>query len=233
MAAGAVSGTLAACSTTQDKAARLRVNAARIRASQKETKVTVTASTLTVSRLALVKSGRRTAFVVSVGNPSSSPVSDLPISVGYQSGQRAPVYLNAGASGTYFQAHLPVVPGHGAITWVFTTRRRVPSRARPFAKLGARSAIPVALPSSLPTISAKLLAVKDGAAALAVKNLSGLPQYQLQVYGVAHDGTRYVAAGSHTVKDLESHASQTLKLRLVGNAPPGRLSVVAIPTIFH
>src|SRR5262245_48282147 len=121
VAAGAVSGALAACSTTQDKAARLRVNAARIRASQRETKVQIAASTITVGRLALVKSGRRTAFVVAVTNPGSSPVSDLPISVGYQSGQRAPVYLNAGASGTYFQAHLPVVPAHGSITWVYTT----------------------------------------------------------------------------------------------------------------
>jgi hypothetical protein len=224
----------------------LQLNSARIRASERPTRVTVPGRAVRVTRVALVAGRGQTAFVVQVHNPSRGAVSDLPISVGVRVGARAPIYVNSQPQlvYSYFDAHLPVVPARGTITWVYTTGRPLPADARPFAVVGDRPFPPATTDGRLPVIRASARpgtlatpvtrrASAGSRLAIALHNLSGVPQYQLQVYAFAQTGRRYVAAGSFTVPLLGSRATSTLQLGLLGNLDHARLQIEALPTIFQ
>jgi hypothetical protein len=64
-------------------------------------------------------------------------------------------------------------------------------------------------------------------------NPSSAPQYQLQVYAYARQGSRYVAAGNLTVADLGAGSRQRVKVPLVGVVSSANLHVEAIPTILQ
>jgi hypothetical protein len=230
----AAAGGLTGCVSTQQKAARLRVNSERILASQNTTRVTAAGGAVNVERIALVRSGRRTAFAVTVENPGPDPVSDLPISVGYHLGRGRPIYLNTGSDGGYFDAHLPAVAARGSLIWVYTAGRELPPRARPFAVVGARPSVRGTAVTSAPAIRA---AARDGdgrnPVQVAVRNLSGVPQFQLPVYVIAQRDGRTVAAGNASVPELAGGASQTLRLQLVGRTARSQVAVEAPPTIFR
>jgi hypothetical protein len=246
LAALAATGSLAGCSTTQQEAARLQLNSARIRASEVPTRVTVAGDAVRVAKVALVTDGGRTAFIVRVHNPTRRPVSDLPISVGVRVGAKPPVYLNSLSTQefSYFDAHLPVVAAGITLTWVYTTDRHLPAHARPFALVGAQPNPAVPRVDQLPVIRASALTAasastgseaSSGASklAIALHNLSGVPQYQLQVYAFAQTAGRYVAAGGITVAHLGSQGSKTLSLGLLGSLDHARLQIEALPTIFQ
>lgn len=246
LAALAVAGLATGCATTQQEAARLQLNSARIRAAEQTTRVTAPGRAVLVTRVALVAGGGRTAFVVDVRNRSARRLSDLPISVGVEIGDRRRIYLNARSTleYSYFDAHLPVVAPGGTLTWVYTTDRRLPAQASPFAVVGVVPSPPVPGSGDLPVVRARALAGAgrprgdrrgSGAPQLAIslRNLSGVPQYQMQVYAFAQRGSRYVAAGSRTILYLGSQAGTTLRLGLLGSLDHARLHIEALPTIFQ
>ncbi|HEY5189268.1 MAG TPA: hypothetical protein VII87_09560 [Solirubrobacteraceae bacterium] len=235
--AGAI---VAGCSTTQEEAARLQLNSARIRASQAPTRVTVAGNTVQVARLALVPGRSGTAFVVQVHNPGTRAVSDLPISVGVREGHKRR-FLNVQSQSefSYYEAHLPVIAAGATLTWVYASGRRLSRHARPFVAIGAAPSVPSPRTARLPVIRASVSRpTAAGAAArsplaIVLHNESAIPQYQLQIYAYAEQGHRYVAAGNVTVAHLGSLARQTATLPLLGDPINARLEVEALPTIVH
>lgn len=233
---------LAGCATTQQEAARLQLNAARIRASERPTQVAVPGQAVDVTRVARVLAGGATAFVVQVRNSGPQPVSDLPISVGVRVGGGRPIYVNRQSSAelSYFAAHLPLVAAGATLTWVYTTDRRLPAHARPFALVGGTPSNTAPRTKPLPVIRASAVAPAPGGSAagasplaVSLRNLSSVPQYQLQIYAVAERAGRYVAAASFTVPHLGSNATSTLKLPILGHTDHARLQIEAAPTIFQ
>jgi len=215
-------GVLSGCVSTQTKAARIRVNADRIRASQSDTRVTVANPEVTVTAVAVVSAGGRAAFVVTVRNNSDRPRSDLPISVGYRRHAGRAVYLNGAAGRDYFSAHLPAVAARRSLTWVFAPTRHLPRHARPFAIVGRTPSVTGAAGGRPPAIRVGAGAVSRGRVTVNVRNLSDIPQYQLPVYAIAERDGQMTAAGVATVQELDAGASQTLRLPLlgrIGNAP--------------
>lgn len=240
--AAVVAVALAGCATTQQEAARLQLNAARIRASEQPTQVTAPGQAVDVTRVARVVTSSGSAFVVQLRNVGRKPVSDLPISVGVRVGRGRPIYLNrqSPTEFSYFDAHLPLISAGGSLTWVYTTGRHLPRHARPFAVVGATPSTTAPQANPLPVIRAAATdltasATSTGGVALAVsvRNLSSVPQYQLQVYAFAQRAGRYVAAGNLTVAHLGSGATSRLKLRILGHFDHARLQVEAPPTIFQ
>ena len=68
---------------------------------------------------------------------------------------------------------------------------------------------------------------------MALRNLSDVPQYQLQLYAVARSGGRYLAAGNVKVPHLGSQSARTVRLRVVGNLGRAAVAVEALPTILN
>ena len=242
--AGVALAGLAGCSTTQQEAARLQVNSARLRAAQLSVRVARGNSQLAVEQIALVGSGHGSAIVVELRNRSTHAVSDLPISVGVLGGRRR-MYLNSDPGIDYFQTHVPVIAAHGSLTWVFTTGRSL-AVARPFALVGAPSSVATGAPTSLPTVAIAAAGATGAAGAadrrapraprrleLTIGNRSAVPQYQLPVYAVARRAGRYVAAGQGTIAHLGTGTSTELQMTLVGNPAHATLSLEAPPTIFR
>jgi hypothetical protein len=67
---------------------------------------------------------------------------------------------------------------------------------------------------------------------LTVRNLSGVPQYQLPVYAIARRAARLVAAGQATIGYLGTRSTVRLRVPLVGDPSKAALSLEAPPTIF-
>lgn len=225
---------VAGCATTQQEAVRLRLNSARIRVSEKPTKVRVAGRALRVKQVALVRARNGSAVVVRLHNPSRRTVSDLPISVGIRKGaaRQRPLNVRSTAELSYFDAHVPVISPGATVTWVYTTTRRLPAGSRPYAIVGARPSVRAPRVDAAPVISA-VAAGKATTARVAVTldNRSSTPQYQLQVYAVARHGRRYVAVGALTVAHLGGGGQHTVQLPLLGHPAQGRLRLHALPAM--
>lgn len=233
-AALATGGLLSGCATTQQQAARLRLNADRIRAGQTSTRVTVAGRTVAVTGVATVAAGARTAFVVTVRNRRATAVSDLPISVGYRRGRRR-VYANASADGGYFSAHLPAIGPGRAFTWVYVAARRLPPGARAFAIVGAAPSVPAQTVARPPVIDAADGAIRRSVLRVALRNRSSVAQLQLPVYAFAISGhrDRVVAAGTATINQLPGGSRATLRLHLLGRVDHAVVRLEAPPTILR
>jgi hypothetical protein len=226
----AAAGPLAGCSTTMQQAGRLRLDSARIRASERVTRITPSPDpVVTVTGVGAVSAAGRTAVLVSARNLTRRTVDDLPISVGFKRGRRL-VYLNAAAGIAYFQTHLPAIAAGRTLTWVYLSRHRLPRGARLFAYVGRVAAPPAPAAGGLPMIR---IVRNHGRATLTVRNESGIPQYQLPVYAYARRGGRYVAAAASSIAELGGQASRRLNLSLIGSAGQSGLEFEALPTILR
>jgi hypothetical protein len=233
IALGLVLVGLAGCATTQQEAARLRIRSARLRASQVPVRVTAADLQVRVASVAIVRGAGEAAVVVRVRNLVGHPLTDLPISVGLTGAAGERVYLNGAAGLGYFRTHLPGVAARGSLRWVFTTSRRLPARARPFAEVGRREQGVGPIPPALPAIAVELAPRSlAGGLAVIVRNRSSVLQDELQVYAIARRQGRYVAAGQASVATLGPGASAALRLRLAGDPVGSSVALEAAPTSF-
>lgn len=225
---------LTGCTTTQQKAARLRLNSARIRAAQLPTRVTGNDGQIRVGGVTLVRQARSLALVVTIENEGRNAVSDLPVIAGYRMGHGRPVYLNTAAGQDYFQNHLPAIAPHASLRWVLTSSRHLPRAARPFVRVGSSAAVSATLPADLPRIRVQQVSRSpSGRVRLHVVNTSGVPQLQLPVYAVAQRGDRLVAAGETTIAELGAGATAPITVTLIGGGGSRQLAAAAAPTIFR
>ena len=227
-------GPLAGCTSTQQKAARLQLNDARLRAAQLSTQVAVASRTVAVTTLSVIREPGRTAFVATVANRGARAVSDLPISIAYRREPGRVVYLNGAAGAGYFDAHLPLIGPHQRLAWVYSTTRRLPTGARPFAIVGSSPTVRVTGLAAPPTIVARVTSASatDGLA-VKVRNRSAITQYELPVYAVAKRGSKVLAAAGTTIAQLDGDASEALRLRLPVSDADDRVELEALPTIFR
>ena len=229
----AAAGLLAGCTSTQHAAKRMQLDSARERAAQLSTRVTSANPLITATRVATVSGGGATAFVVTVHNGSRRAATDLPISVGYSLPGGRRVYLNAGTTLNYFEAHLPAIFSGRSSVWVYTANAELPRGARPFAFVGSKPAAPALLTETNVRIRLTWTEVRAGTVRIKLVNPTSVPQYQLQVYAYAERSGHYTAAANATVVDLGAGSKQSLTLHLVGEPDGARLQIEAIPTILQ
>jgi hypothetical protein len=230
--AGLALTALAACSTTQQQAARLQLNSARLRAAELGVRVTRGDPRVRLLHVAVVRGRAGAAVIVTLHNSADSATSDLPISVGVRDVHRRRRYLNAAPGIDYFQTHVPAIPAGATLSWVFTTRRRLPPAAHPFAEVGLPALAAVPARAALPRVTVAAIAQTGRELQLTIDNESAVPQYQLQVYAVALRAGRYVAAGTASIPHLGAGSRLALRIALLGGGGAARIAVQAPPTIF-
>ncbi len=225
------------CTSTQTTAARLQLNDSRLRASAESVRVTAGHTSTAVSVVSKTFLSQRGAFEVAVTleNHSDQAVSDLPISVGYETGAKT-VYLNGAAGLAYFKNHIPSITAHGTLTWVYTAAKQLPRHARTFARVGAKSSTPLGrfTPPVISVAAEASAAANPSSVMLRLRNRSSIPQYQLPVYAVVSKGTRIVAASDGSIADLAGGAKAVIRIVF---APPetadsAHIRVEAPATIF-
>jgi hypothetical protein len=233
MAAIAVTA-LAACATTQQEAARLRLNSARLRASALPVRVVGENPDVKIEDVANVEGKGESAIVVTMRNLSGRPVSDLPISVGLIAPRGRRVYLNGSAGLSYFDTHVPAIASRSALTWVFAPVRRLRPVARLFANVGHFASVTLPRPLALPRIVIVSVPGSRGPdVGASVRNRSSIPQFQLEVYAIARRRGRYAAAGTATIGQLSPGSSAELRLHLLGTPAGTSVLLEAPPTIFR
>jgi hypothetical protein len=224
---------LSGCVTTQQRNERAKLSATRLLASRQPLLVTRRSPDVRVGDITLLRGSSGTAVVVELSNSAAATLTDLPISVGVVSGHRR-TYLNRRAGLEYFKTHVAAIGARARVNWVFTTSRRLPRGARPFARVGNPATPAISEATGLPAVVASPLpsSVTGGPVRVRVRNPSQIPQYGLPVYALAREGARYVAAGRVTVAHLGSKAAATVELKLIGSARGASLQSEALPTIF-
>jgi hypothetical protein len=229
-------GGLAGCVSTQEKNARAKLGATRLLASREPQRVMRRNPDVRVLHVALVRGRRASAIVVDLRNRAPRPLTDVPIAIGVRHRDGRRVLLNAARDLDWFQTHVPAIPAGGTATWVFAARRVKVPAGRPFATVGVAPAPAISRAASLPRIDAVPRA-GGGRRASTVRvlldNVSGVPQYRLQVYAFARAHGRYVAAGKAAIEHLGTGKRATARVALTGPAPGRAIRVVAIPTIFE
>jgi hypothetical protein len=222
---------LTGCDSTQQQAARARLKAARFIDSATLTVVRRRNPDVRVLAVKLVRGSEGSAVTVRLRNAAAHPWHDLPISVGILGGHRS--YLNAAPNTYYFKTHLASIAARGSVTWVFTTNRKLPARAKPFALIGARASVPATLAHRLPRIDVTMASSGTRRLLVKVTNASEVPQYQLQIYALGLDRGRYVAAGGATLAHLGTETSEIVAVPLVGAQRPTSVELEALPTTFQ
>jgi hypothetical protein len=222
--------TLAGCATTQQEAARLQLNSARIRSAEQKTVVRSAGSAVEVSDVSLLSSPGAHTFVVTLHNRRSTAVTDLPISVGVSSRGHHRVDLNAHSTEelSYYDSHLPRIAAGSSLTWVFTTSSKLPPRAHPFALVGAHPSPVASAGASAPTIAARVTGTQGahhGGAVLEVTLRNGST--------IAQRGGRVVAAGELIVPHLGSRKTLPVRVPVRGSLSDARIRVAALPAIVH
>jgi hypothetical protein len=235
LASAAVLGTsLSGCVSTQHKNARAKLVAERVLEGRKPLWLGGRSREVRVLHVARVRGRHGGALVVTLRNRGERSLTDVPIVVGVLAADGRRTELNDGHGLAWFQTHVPAIGAGETTTWVYTTRRPLPT-GRAWAVAGqARTAR--ALPRIATTVERVTVPARRGAKSAAVRvalvNGSDVPQFGLQVYAVVRAHGRVVAAGASTVRHLGSRASGSARVALFG--APGRHAarVHALPTIF-
>lgn len=256
LGAALLAATFAGCVSTQRRNERARLTATRVVEGRRAQQVARPGREVAVTGVQVVRGGGRTAVVVSLRNDATRPLTDVPVTVGVRTAGGRAVVLNGRRGLGWFEKHLPAIAAGGRATWVFATRRPVPA-GRPFARAGAPGGgdVVASAATALPRVTAAVVEAAAGRAAaggraargggragataravrvrVAVANDSDVPQAAVQVYALARDGGRWVAAGRATVRALEERGRATVAVPLAGATGRGELRVHAIPTIFE
>jgi hypothetical protein len=229
-------GALAACNTTQQTAARLKIRSKRLLADNRPVEVRTTAAGVEVLGTTLLHDPGRTAVAVALRNSGSEPVNDLPLSIGLREGGGKVVELNHNPS-TYFQAHAPALAPGERGTWVFTGKEKVPVGDTVIARVGIAPKPPVTTAADVPTLDVEHVATSPSRKGAKVKaeisNPTSLPQYNVAVYAWAKRGGRYVAAGQASVDEVNAGDTETVSVRLIGDPGKAKVHVFAPATIFE
>jgi len=232
-------GSLSGCVSTQDKNARAKLVADRTIEGRKPLWLGGRSRDVQVLHVDRVRGRHGGALVVTLRNRGASALTDVPIVVGVRGAGDRRQELNGGRGLAWFQTHLPAIGAGETTTWIYTTRRPLPS-GRPWA-LAGRASEAGALPRIAATVerapAARRAAARrrptPAAVRVALANDSDVPQYGLQVYAVVRAHGRVVAAGTATVRHLGSRGHASARVALFG--APGRHAarVHALPTIFE
>lgn len=226
-------GALAACNTTQQTAARLKVRSKRLLADRRPIEVTGEAHGVKVLRASLLRGAAGTAVAVDLRNSGPKPINDLPLEVGLERGGRF-VPLNHKPS-SYFQAHAPALAPGEVGTWVFTTTERVGQGAA-VARVGPASKPPTRA-AEVPKLEVERVSAspsrRGGSLTAVIHNPTGLPQYEVAVYAWARRGGRYVAAGRASLDEVNVGESARVRMKLIGDPGNSRVHVFAPATIFE
>jgi hypothetical protein len=231
---------LGGCVSSEQKAAWVHIESARIIVSQNATVVVHPDPQVRVTRVSVVTGSGRVAIVVGLRNLSPHPVNDLPISVGLREPADRSLYLNRRAGLSYFETHVAEIPGAGRITWLYSgPAPRRPSGAsladaHAFAVVGRPDRTPITVARRIPPVRAALVSANGQVLRVTVTNLSSIPQVPLPVYALALTGGRYSAVGTGTVAALSPGSSAPIRLDLVGHTTGHQpITLEALPTLFQ
>jgi hypothetical protein len=221
--------------TTQEASARLRVKALRTLASQETTHLGKPEPDVRVLSALRLNGTGNTAVAVVLRNEGSRPVNDLPLAVGVQASGGSTEYVNLSRGTPYFQSHIPAIAPGATTTWVFTSKKAVPS-GTVVAKVGT-AAEPPTVADRIPHLDITHTPVSKGkqpaTVSVHVTNNTGIPQYELAVFATARRGDQIVAAGRGAIAELDGGSTATVNVPLVGNPEGATIRATAPPTIFQ
>jgi hypothetical protein len=235
-------GGLTGCVSTQRKNARAELVADRTLAQRTPLRLHRRSRDVRVERVALVRAASGGAFVVTLRNSGAQPATDVPVAVGLRAVDGRRTQLNGGGELDWFRTHVPAIGAGATATWIFTAHRPL-AAGTPYAIAGATGRAVVSHASgALPAIAARVVpepvrgrrgAGTRGGVSVAIVNRSEIPQYDVQVYAVARDGARVLAAGAASIAHLGTHEATRVRVALVGAAGRHTVRVFALPTIFE
>jgi hypothetical protein len=216
------------CDSTQDKNKRAEVAAKRKLAAREPIKDATKNPVIKINEVQAVGKGKQALVVVSLTNTGSDALSDLPITIGVQRGGKTKL-LNKGPNIYYFANHVPAAAAGEATIWIGQFNRRIPK-----GKLSARVGQPVfpqTKGAQIPKFTQTLVARERDEITGAFENLSGLPQYVVELYAVSRHGGKWVAAGRSRLTRVTGNDKREFVIPMQGNAKKYTPTISSAPAI--
>jgi hypothetical protein len=228
----AAAGPLAGCATTYQTAARLQLNSRRVVLAASATRVGAPSRTVLARDVTVLRAKGRAAVVMTVVNEGHTAISDLPIAVGYRLRGNHVKYLNTAAGEPYFDSHLPPLRAGQQLVWVLSPARALPRGVHLRVVIGSRPATHSKVTLTRAPVRLKV-DNRGSSVSIAVTNLTGVEQQNLLLYAYVKEAGKYRQAGSATVAELDSGASESARLALIGRGSTSAVEVEAVPTILQ
>lgn len=229
-AAGLLATTLAACESTQDKAAALRQGGSEA-FKRDGLRVTEPNPDVKVLSTQVIPGADSAAVVVRMRNSSTRTLARLPVAIDVRDGDRKSVFRNDSPGLERSLVELALLRPGEELAWV---NDQVPAQVGPkaaSARIGAGRRAP-GRPPRLRVQGARLN--RDGDATTAtgfVRNDSAVEQRELVIYAVALRAGRVVAAGRAQIQRLRPRTRGAFTMFFAGDPRAARLEISAPPTV--
>jgi len=224
---------LAGCETTAEKSAKLEQAAKRHERGPTERTLSITRLSAKVRAGATVvlHTSEGAAVVVTLHNNSSSTMRDVPLEIAVKDAHGVSVYTNTAPGLGAALASAPLIPAHGAFSWIDDQVQASGVPASVSARVGEGTPVTGAIPR-LSVEGAHLIEdpTSGPGAEGSIVNHSAVGQQELVVYALARRGGRITAAGRAVLPSAPANATTRFQLFFIGDPRGSRLEVSAPAT---
>jgi hypothetical protein len=232
---------LTGCETTAEKSAKLekvalqkeRENAKARALAHQALSIAHISSKVLVGASTVLHTSEGAAAVVTLRNIAPTALRDVPIQIAVKSASGSTVYANNTPGLGAGLTSAPLVPAHGAFTWIDDQVQASATPASVTARVGEGVRVAGHTPR-LSIVGTHLGEASGGDPSLegTLVNHSSVAQEELVIYAVARKGAAVVAAGRAIVQSATPGSSTRFQLFFVGDPQGARLEVLAPPTTF-
>jgi len=236
---GLLALTLTGCETTQEQAAKLE-KVAKLHEREASKRGGLGARGLVIARAStrvrvlatsVLRSSEGAAAVVVLHNDSATAMRNVPVAITLTSATGATLYSNSAPGLSPALVSAPLVPAHGAMSWIDD---QIPTGGAP-AHVRAKVGEGEAFAGAIPRLSVQGAHIFEdptngpGAEGVLV-NRSRVSQQEVVVYAVVRHAGTIVAAGRAILPQAPASASTRFQVFFIGDPRGGRLEVSAPPS---
>jgi hypothetical protein len=228
---------LGGCESSQEKSAQLEKAAKLAKAEHpveapKGLSIAHASSAVRVVATQSVHSSEGTAVVVTLRNVSTHALRDAPIAITVKGAGGSTLYQNNTAGLEAALTAVSLLPAGAQSVWIDDQVQAAEAPASVSALVGEAPQAPATVPQIVLTgVHANEEGGTSGVAGT-VHNDSAVTQRELVVYGLAHRGTRIVAAGRAVLSRVAAHGSTPFQVLFIGSAAGAQVEASAPPSTF-
>jgi hypothetical protein len=227
---------LAACQSTQDKAAEARAEGERLLAAQKPLEIPNPNKEVAVKSVAVLHDVNGGAVAVELQNNSKDTLVGVPILADVRDAKGKRVFINNAYGSDFALNHVPLMRPGETVTWVNDQILAAGTPATAKVTVGQPDS---KNPAQIPEIAVSPPSLEhDSSGPVArgtMTNQSNLDQNRLVLFAVARQGGKIIAAGRGGYKNLRANAPKpgNYNIFFIGDPAGGDIEVTAPPSVLQ
>ena len=227
---------LAACQSTQDKAAEAREEGERLLAAQVPLKIEKPNKDISVKSVTVLHDVNGGAVAVEVQNNSKDTLVGVPILADVRDAKGKRVFINNAYGSEYALNHVPLMRPGETVTWV---NDQILAAGTPETAKVTVGQPDSKNPSQIPDIAVSPPSLERDSSGPVVRgsmtNQSSIDQKKLVLFAVSRQGGKIIAAGRGGYKNLRVDAKKpgNYNIFFIGDPTGGDITVTAPPSVIE